>query len=163
MGQPATRRPEEVDRWSKRFADRCRERGIRLTAQRLAVYRTLVADTSHPTADTVHARLRRSMSSLSHATVYRVLQFLENEGLVRRFSTTDGVGRFDANISRHQHLVCRMCGRMRDFEERTLSLLSLPLQPTAGFVAEALDIRIVGICEQCLGRSEAKRLGKNKA
>ena len=160
MGQPAARPPQEVAHWCKRFEDGCRERGIRVTAQRMAVYQALVADTSHPTADTVHARLRRDMSSLSHATVYRILEFLENEGLVRRVSTTDGVGRFDANLSRHQHLVCRVCGRLRDCDEKNRSLSSLPRRPIAGFVAEELDIRIVGTCEECLGRPEEKRSRK---
>ncbi len=154
----AKRPPEEVLSWCRRFEDRCRERGIRVTAQRLAVYRALAADTGHPTADTVYARLRRDMSSLSHATVYRILEFLETEGLVHRVSNTDGVGRFDANVSSHQHLVCRVCGRMRDFEEASLSLLELPQQTGTGFIAEKLDIRIVGTCLECAGRvDDSKR------
>jgi Fur family peroxide stress response transcriptional regulator len=151
----------EVEQWCRRFEDSCRERGVRVTAQRLAVYRALAGDTSHPTADTVHARLRRSMSSLSQATVYRILEFLENEGLVRRVSTTDGVGRFDANISRHQHLVCRICGLMRDCDEESFSRLTIPLEPAAGFLPEELDIRIVGICAECRARPEAGKRGKN--
>lgn len=160
MGQPAARPPQEVAHWCKRFEERCRERGIRVTTQRLAVYRALAADTSHPTADAVLARLRSEMPSLSHATVYRILEFLENERLVRRVSTTDGVGRFDANIARHQHLICRVCGRMRDCDEKNLSLLSFPQRSIAGFVAEELDIRIVGTCEECVGRPKARRSRK---
>ncbi|HYK88302.1 MAG TPA: Fur family transcriptional regulator [Acidobacteriota bacterium] len=144
---------DEVERWCRTFESLCRERGIRVTGQRLAVYRALAADTSHPTADKVYSRLQREMSSLSHATVYRILEFLEDEGLVRRVSTTDGVGRFDANLARHQHLVCRLCGSMRDYDEKSLSLLSLPHPTARGFVAEELDIRILGICEDCRSRS----------
>ncbi len=152
LTKKAGRPRSEAEAWCRSFEDRCRERGIRLTSQRLAVYRALAEDASHPTADAVHARLRHSMPYLSQATVYRILEFLESEALVRRVSTTDGAGRFDANLSRHQHLVCRMCGRMQDFEERTLSKLDLPRQPAPGFVAETLDIRIVGTCEDCRGR-----------
>ncbi len=148
----------EVERWCRRFEDQCRERGIRVTGQRLAVYRALAMDKTHPTADRVYARLRRQMSSLSHATVYRILEFLEDEGLVRRVSTTDGVGRFDANVAPHQHLVCRVCGSMRDCEEKSFSLLTLP-HPVTGFAAEELDIRIVGICQDCGSRSGAGGFG----
>ncbi len=154
------RPPREVERWCRRFEDQCRERGIRVTGQRLAVYRALAVDATHPTAERVYARLRRQMSSLSHATVYRILEFLEDEGLVRRVSTTDGVGRFDANVAPHQHLVCRVCGSMRDCEDKSLSLLSLPHPVTAGFAAEELDIRIVGICQDCRSRSGAEEFGK---
>jgi len=132
-----------------RFERLCRERGIRVTAQRMAVYRALARDGSHPTADAIHARLRAGMSSLSPATVYRILEFLEREGLVRKVSTTEGAGRYDANNEPHQHLVCRICGSMTDFRMDPAAQLRLPRRGTAGFVAEDFDIRIVGTCRQC--------------
>ncbi len=147
--KPALRPGRETALWVKRFEELCRERGIRVTAQRMAVYRVLARDGAHPTADAIHARLRAGMSSLSPATVYRVLEFLEAEGLVRKVSTTEGAGRYDANLARHQHLVCRLCGRMTDFRMETPGLLKLPRNRTSGFVAEEFDIRIIGTCRQC--------------
>ncbi len=132
-----------------RFEQLCRERGIRVTAQRTAVYRALARDPSHPTADAIYARLRAGMSSLSQATVYRILEFLESEGLIRRVSTTEGAGRYDANLEPHQHLVCRICGRMTDFQLDPPARLRLPRNRAEGFVAEDFDIRIVGTCRQC--------------
>ncbi len=132
-----------------RFEQLCRERGIRVTAQRMAVYRALARDRSHPTADAIYARLRAGMSSLSQATVYRILEFLECEGLVRKVSTTEGAARYDANLERHQHLVCRLCGSMSDFRMEPPAQLVLPRDGAAGFVAEDFDIRIVGTCRRC--------------
>src|SRR5262245_59677607 len=103
-----------ADQLCAAFAHRCRERGVRVTAQRLAVYRSLAADPSHPTADAIDRRLRVTMPSLSPATVYRILESLVADGLLRRVSTTGGAGRFDANLTPHQHLICRVCGRMTD-------------------------------------------------
>jgi Fe2+ or Zn2+ uptake regulation protein len=97
------------------------------------------------------------MSSLSPATVYRILEFLEREGLVRRVSTTAGVGRFDANLARHQHLVCRFCGSMTDFQQEPPSQLRLPRRGTAGFLAQEFDIRIVGICARCRSAAPAPK------
>ncbi len=138
-----------VDLMCARFEQECRRRRLRLTAQRLAVYRALAADPGHPTAETVYAGLRRGMRGLSLATVYRILESLEHEGFVRRVSTTAGVGRFDARLSSHQHLVCRKCGRMADTELEALEQLSLPRRGPAGFVFERLDISIIGICAAC--------------
>ncbi len=135
--------------WLERFQDLCRARGIRVTAQRLAVYRALAEDTAHPTADAIYAKLQVGMSSLSPTTVYRILEFLEKEGLVRRVSTTEGAGRFDANIAWHQHLVCRACGSMADYAQELPVELCLPRHGTGGFVAEEYDIRIVGVCREC--------------
>jgi len=129
------------------FQRRCRVRGLRVTAQRLAVYRVLAADPAHPTAESVYASLHPRMPSLSRATVYRILESLEREKLIRRVSTTAGVTRFDANLTPHQHLVCRVCGKITDFSAP--SLAGTAVAAVAGFVVEHLDIGIVGRCAGC--------------
>jgi len=53
----ATRHGREVDGWCSEFEKLCRSRGIRVTAQRLAVYRALAEDLAHPTAESVYSRL----------------------------------------------------------------------------------------------------------
>ena len=76
---------------------------------------------------------------------------MEREALVRRVSTTGGVGRFDANVTPHQHLVCRVCGTMMDY------FAPAPAPPpegsVPGFVIEEMDIRLVGRCDRCRGAS----------
>ena len=139
----------EVKLWCARFENLCRDRGIRVTSQRLAVYRALAADPTHPTADSLYAKLRPKMSWLSLATVYRILESLEHEGFIRRVSTTNGAARFDANLTPHQHLVCRHCGRMMDFHDESLSGLKPTGQWSTGFGAEEIEIRIIGSCEDC--------------
>ena len=138
-----------VDRWCADFERACRARGVRVTPQRLAVYRALAEDLTHPTADAVLGRVRGSLPSVSPASVYRILESLEREGLIRRVGTTDGIARYDANLERHQHLVCRKCGRMTDVEAPELSKLWLAPRAIRGFVVEELDIRIVGRCARC--------------
>jgi Fur family transcriptional regulator, peroxide stress response regulator len=131
------------------FVSRCRERGVRLTAQRLAVFNALAGDAMHPTADSLYAALRETMPSLSLSTVYRILESLEAEGLVRRVSTVAGIARYDGNVTPHQHLVCRICGRMTDVARQSFSGLRVRGLHFAGFIAEELDIRIVGTCLEC--------------
>ncbi len=152
----AGRRAEEVDAWCARFVEDCRRRGIRVTAQRLAVYRAVVADLSHPTVETVHRRIPRQMESMSLATVYRILEFLEREGLLRRVSTTESVCRFDANLDHHQHLVCRSCGDIRDWAEAALDGVRIPRRIPRGFRAESLDIRVIGLCRACSGANRMR-------
>jgi Fur family transcriptional regulator, peroxide stress response regulator len=89
------------------------------------------------------------MPSLSLSTVYRILESLEIEGLIRRVSAGSGVARYDGTIKPHQHLVCRHCGCISDHEDEQLSRLRLPTDDLSGFVAEELDIRIVGTCPEC--------------
>lgn len=142
-----TRQITEVDDWCAEFERLCRSRGIRVTAQRLAVYKALAEDLAHPTAESVYARLRKQLPGLSQATIYRTLQFFENENLIRKVSSPGAIGRFDANVDPHQHLVCRVCGSLEDISVPELHSAAIP--NVSGFTIEELDIRLVGRCEPC--------------
>ncbi len=152
--------PQEVSGWCARFEKECRKRRLRMTVQRLAVYRALAGDTTHPTADALHAKLQGSLAGLSMATVYRILESLEREGFVQRVSSRDGVGRFDANLAPHHHLVCRSCGSITDLVEESLARIRLPKRGLTRFTPEALDIRVIGICAPC--RRTARRHVKGR-
>ena len=150
-----------VDRWCADFERACRGRGVRVTPQRVAVYRALAEDVTHPTADAVFRRLRGALPSVSPASVYRILDSLERAGLVRRVGTTDGIARYDANRERHQHLVCRQCGRLTDFHAPELAKLRLAPRAVRGFVVEELDVRILGRCARC-APTRARRRGRRR-
>ncbi len=125
-----------------------------MTAQRLAVYRALAEDLSHPTADALYSKLRETVPGMSQATVYRTLESLEKEGLIRRISAPEAKGRFDANIENHQHLVCRVCGRFTDITLPSLSKGKIP--EVTDFTIEEVDVRLVGLCKGC-SRSSVKK------
>jgi Fur family peroxide stress response transcriptional regulator len=138
---------DEVDGWCLEFERVCRSRGIRVTAQRLAVYRALAGDLAHPTAESVYNRLSKQLPGLSQATIYRTLQFFESENLIRKVSSPGAIGRFDANVDPHQHHVCRVCGSLEDISVPELHSAAIPR--VSGFTVEELDIRLVGLCEAC--------------
>src|SRR5262249_34565089 len=78
--------------------------------------------------------------------------------LVRRVGTTDGIARYDANLMRHQHVVCRRCGRMTDLQVPALASVRVAPRTIPGFVVEELDVRILGRCVRCApGRSRRGR------
>jgi Fur family peroxide stress response transcriptional regulator len=131
-----------------------------VTPQRLAVYRALAEDLTHPTAEAVCTKLKSRFAGMSQATVYRTLEFLEREKLVRRISAPEAVARFDANVGFHQHVVCRVCGSLTDVVIPELSRPRLP--KLVGFTVEELDIRLVGRCKDCSG-SRLKRRGRRPA
>ncbi len=151
--------PQAARQWCAWFEEECRRRRLRVTVQRLAVYRALAGDPTHPSVDSLYANLRVGMRGLSRATVYRILESLEREGFVRRVSSQDGVGRFDAKLTHHQHLVCRICGCITDLEEESLTRMKLP-RGLAQFTPEAFDIRVIGICARC--RRTTGRQAKTK-
>jgi len=156
------RQNAEVDDWCAQFERQCRARGIRVTPQRLAVYRALAQDLAHPTAEAVFDRLKQQLPGLSQATIYRTLQFFEDENLIRRVSSPGAIGRFDANVGPHQHLLCRECGKLEDISVPELHEARVPT--VKGFTVEELDIRLVGLCDKCSrSKSENKTRGAESA
>ena len=91
-----------------------RARGKKVTSQRVLIYRALLADRSHPTAEQIHSRLREQLPGLSLTTVYSALNDLVQAGEARRFDAGDGSVHFDPEMRPHAELVCVRCGRIDD-------------------------------------------------
>lgn len=127
---------------------RCREAGMNLTPQRVAVYKALLESVEHPTPEMLYRKVRRSMPSLSLATIYKVLDALESLDLVRAVDIDSDSRRYDANRHQHHHLVCRQCRLVTDFYDHALDELQ-PARRIAGFVTESVSVNISGLCEKC--------------
>lgn len=136
-----------IDAQLDRFTEACRERGMPVTHQRLAVFRALLETDSHPDADAIHKSLRGAYPTLSLGTVYKTLEMLQSLGLARAVSSPGPTRRFDGNQSPHHHLWCTRCGRLMDVELDELAQVALP----AGldFQVTDLTIQFNGICSTC--------------
>lgn len=132
---------------------RCREAGMNVTPQRLAIYRALLESHEHPTPETLYKKVRRSMPSLSLATVYKALATLESLGLVHAIDVDSQSRRYDANRHRHHHLVCRECRSVTDFYDEALDEIR-PTGKVAGFVSESVSVNVSGLCAKCGGRKK---------
>jgi Fur family transcriptional regulator, peroxide stress response regulator len=125
-----------------------KEKGLRVTPQRCAVYVNLLSRTDHPTVEQLLRDLNQSFPISSQATVYSSLQALQNAGLVREVLLEEGVSRYDANVIPHHHFRCRCCGSIEDIGWSALPLLSLEgLRP--GLKAEGYEVTVNGLCDRC--------------
>jgi Fur family peroxide stress response transcriptional regulator len=131
------------------FKARCREQGLKLTHQRLAIFEALARDPEHPSAEKLHERLRPSYPTLSLMTVYRTLQTFEELGLVSKANPIHAAARFDANQDRHHHVVCRSCQRVEDFYEPELDRLSVPSPLAKRYRELKGEVVFVGLCTAC--------------
>lgn len=127
---------------------RCREAGMNVTPQRLAIYAALLKATDHPTPETLFRKVRRAMPSLSLATVYKALAALESLGLVAAIGVDSQSRRYDANMNRHHHLVCRECRSVTDFYDQSLDRIR-PKKRLTGFVTESISVNVSGLCADC--------------
>jgi Fur family peroxide stress response transcriptional regulator len=136
---------------------RCREAGMNVTPQRLAIYRALLTSEEHPTPEMLYRTVSRKMRSLSLATIYKTLDAFAEIGLVRAVPSVGDKRRFDANPHAHHHLVCSACGAIRDYYTHDFDRL-VPRKPVHGFTAHDVSVSITGICAGCRGRGkEASR------
>lgn len=140
----------------ERFIESCRAAGLRVTEQRLAIYRYLLEDPGHPSAEAIYRALARRYRSLSLATVYNTLEALEDVGLVGQLGIGADRRRFDAVTDRHHHLVCEVCGRVEDVFSPALDRLAPPSSARA-FEVRNLSVHFFGRCAGCKGRGRARR------
>jgi Fur family peroxide stress response transcriptional regulator len=137
----------DIDTQLTRFTEACRERGVPVTHQRLAVFRALLESASHPDAEALHTNLRGVYPTLSLGTVYKTLEMLQSLGLARAVSSPEPLRRFDANQHPHHHLWCTRCRRLADIELDGLADITLP--PALGFQVTDLTIQFNGVCATC--------------
>lgn len=128
--------------------------GLRLTHQRLEIYRELVASCDHPSAETLYQRLRKRIPTLSLDTVYRTLATLAEQGLINRVETLESQARFEATSRRHHHLICRKCGKIADFQWPDIDSAALPQEISEWGRIDLKNVVIHGICRNCLEGEE---------
>jgi Fur family transcriptional regulator, peroxide stress response regulator len=131
---------------------RCREAGLNVTPQRLAIYRALLESEDHPSPEELYHRVRPSMPSLSLATVYKALDTLEALGVVEEVHVGGDTKRFDANPEHHHHLICTTCHRVLDFYDPSFDDIAPPRR-LQNFVPRRVSVQVVGLCASCAKRS----------
>jgi Fur family peroxide stress response transcriptional regulator len=130
------------------FKRKVRASGLKVTPQRLAVYKEIASRQDHPSAEELYERLKDKIEGISLTTVYRALSSLEKAGLVRRVPTLKDKVRYDARTEPHSHFVCTNCGRIFDLE-LIPELKKEKLQEYGTVVGCTLVC--YGICRECEG------------
>ena len=147
-------RAVDVDHRLEHLKTASRRAGVKLTHQRLEIFREVARSVEHPDAEAVFRGVRRRMPTVSLDTVYRTLWLLNDLGLITTLGPRRESVRFDANLQQHHHYVCVRCGLTRDLESADLNALRVP-EAVKGFgsvVATHVEVR--GICERCRKKND---------
>jgi Fur family ferric uptake transcriptional regulator len=136
-------------------AELLRQRGIQVTAQRLAVLRAVSAQ-PHITADGVAAIVRTEIGAISLQSVYDALGLLVAEGLIRRIQPAGSAARFEDRVGdNHHHLICRLCGRVVDVDCAVGSAPCLKAVDDMGYDIDEAEVAYWGRCPDCLAKGPA--------
>lgn len=129
-----------------------RQQGLKITPQRVSIFKVLYDNREHPTAEAVYDTVRHEMPSISLRTVYQTLNDLASMGELGQLDLGTGSARFDPNIDSHHHLVCDTCGKIldvyADFDD-----VRLPRRQLQGFRVAATEIVFRGQCPECAARA----------
>jgi Fur family transcriptional regulator, peroxide stress response regulator len=105
------------------FREKLKEKGLKVTPQRVAIYEAIVMLHNHPTAENIIEYIKTNHPNISVGTVYKVLDSLVENHLLRRVKTEKDIMRYDAVLSNHHHLYCAQTDRIEDFEDDELNEL----------------------------------------
>lgn len=129
-----------------------RERGFRLTPQRMMVLEAIESSDDHISAEEIHAKARAQYPYINISTVYRTLDLLKEQGLVAETDLGGGsLVYHPEGKAQHHHLVCRKCGKVTDIDVSVFRQLRDDLRDKYGFDADLEHIGIFGTCVRCEG------------
>jgi Fur family peroxide stress response transcriptional regulator len=148
------------------FAEHCRNSGLSVTRQRLAIFEALAASREHPSAEDIYRAVRRRVPRLSLATVYKNLEALREIGAVSDVNALHEHGRYEAALPGtgvgvpHHHLVCVKCRKVVDLHDPGLDVLRVA--DARGFEVRALKVQVEGVCPQCAARKKRQSASTNR-
>ncbi|MHC5059734.1 MAG: Fur family transcriptional regulator [Planctomycetota bacterium] len=131
------------------FQAMCRQAGLKVTPQRMAVFKTLVEFNKHPSAEIVFQRVRESFPSISLDTVNRALLMLSDIGAAFVIEGSGSPKRFDANLQKHHHFKCVNCNKIIDIFHEPFDKIHVPESLKKNFIVSRKAVYLEGICNQC--------------
>ncbi|MGN1230283.1 MAG: Fur family transcriptional regulator [Anaerotignum sp.] len=133
----------------KEVAQILREKGLKVTPQRIAVYNMLCNSMEHPNAEMIYKTLEPTNPTMSLATVYKTLDFFKQLGLVQELNVGEPSSRYDAVVQCHPHTVCKVCGRVEDLRLEALTEVTKKLVPDLDFDIAYEQLILYGTCKDC--------------
>lgn len=118
--------------------------GLRMTRQRQEVYRTLMDERDHPTANDVFMRVKDRLPNISLATVYNCLEALVEHGIIRQVNFDRESSRYCPNLSEHGHFHDEVTGVIHDVDFKPGINLADILDLPPGVVIEDVEITLRG-------------------
>ena len=139
----------EIDERIRRFTELCRKSGLRVTPQRIEVYKQLISTEGHPSAEILYEKVKKEFPSISFDTVNRTLLTLSQMGAASIVEGSGDVRRFDGSTDKHQHFRCIKCKRIVDFYYKPFDNIKLPPKLTRKFKVLKKTVYLEGICDLC--------------
>ena len=133
---------------TKAITNKLKEKGLRITPQRVAIFEAIIKLNNHPTADNVIEYIKKKHPNISTGTVYKVLDSFVENNLLKKVKTENGIMRYDPYLASHHHLYCAEANKILDYEDKELDELLNDYFKRKGiknFKIEDISLQITGI------------------
>ncbi|GAB6058758.1 Fur family transcriptional regulator [Desulfonatronum parangueonense] len=142
----------------EQMINRLKERGFRLTPQRVAVLKILALSDGHPSVDQIYEQVHQDFPTTSRATIYKTVALLRELGEVLELGFPDGSNRYDGNKPfPHPHVICTMCRTVQDPNLAGVTDLTREVSTKTGFRISTHRLDFFGLCRACQEAEHAKR------
>lgn len=122
--------------------------------QRETILNTLKENVVHPTAEYLYEVLKKENSNISLATLYRNLNQLAENGIIKKIDGLESSSHYDHNTHEHYHFICDNCKKVYDISADVAPNLVKKAQEETGFTITNSDIVFHGICNNCKNKGE---------
>ena len=148
----------EADKTQKLLKEKLKEKGLKVTHQRLLVLSVLEENSgSHMTAEDIYDLVSEDYPEIGLATVYRTLQLLWDMQLVDRINFGDECVRYEIGHllngetkHNHHHLICKRCNKVMPFDDDLLESLEDHIEKATGFHVLDHELKFYGLCKDCM-------------
>jgi Fur family ferric uptake transcriptional regulator len=153
--------PSHVTRSESTFVEYLKQRGFKVTRQRMTILEAIFESREHFTAEQLHRRLVEAGQRVSLATVYRSVNVLVEGGFLEALDVGGGqmlYERVEGAEEHHDHLVCLACGAIEEFRCDEIERLQEEAAAERGFEITHHSLRIFGRCRECRQSGRAERV-----
>lgn len=136
----------------KRFKVLLKSNGLKFTAQREAILKTLYDHPDHFTPENLYLLVKERYPELNTGitTVYRTLNLLEENNIATSISFGSQGKKFElGNKPHHDHLICEKCGKIVEFEDDQIEEIQDKIARMHGFKLTDHLMQLYGICKSC--------------
>ncbi|MEQ9618808.1 MAG: transcriptional repressor [Deltaproteobacteria bacterium] len=140
---------EMIEQRVHEFIERSKDLGLKVTPQRIAIYRELASTNQHPSTENIYKKIKDYYPNISLTTIYRTLETFEKLGLISVVNVLYNAARYDANLDPHHHVVCTECKKVEDFYDESLSNLDVSDMTMNGYRIKGYSMLLNGLCKDC--------------
>ncbi len=131
------------------FIVQCKTNALSITPQRLAIYKILIKDKTHPNPESVYNSIKPDFPTISLATVYKTLETFEKHNIISVVTPLHETVRYDAEMKNHHHIVCVRCKKVVDLMDDDLDKLQVPKKVIKGNTFVDFNIQFNVVCAEC--------------